>query len=483
MSTIALCLAPLARDSDTIGLRLDSDPRSTSVAGRVIDATGAVIVNATIRLREMASGRVHLLRSGADGQFSLEALSPGQYRVEMSSPGFQSAGLEFAVNEHERAVLSARLMVGMQSQQVTVESSVTAVQTQSSALGSVTGVPQMMPLNGRNYTQLLTLSAGAVPRMKTASASATPGAADTHVRSWFPESLYIAPEIITDRDGRASITIPIADNITTWRMAMTASTKSGALGSGTTSLKVFQDFFTEMDLPVTLTQGDEVSIPVAIYNYSGSRGNVRLHLEQNEWFSLDGDAAEKTVAVESNRVGASQFTIEAKHIGKFKLTLRSELDGGAKRADIVVREIEVVPNGREQTIAFNGRVESAASHTVTFPATALPEASTVLVRLYPGPLSQVVEGMDSLLRMPYGCFEQTSSSTYPNILALDYMKRTKKRVPEVGAKAESFIATGYQRLLTFEVRGGGFSWFGQAPANKILTAYGLMEFSDMSKRA
>jgi hypothetical protein len=42
-------------------------------------------------------------------------------------------------------------------------------------------------------------------------------------------------------------------------------------------------------------------------------------------------------------------------------------------------------------------------------------------------------------------------------------------------------SNGYQRLLTFEVPGGGFSWFGEAPANKILTAYGLMEFSDMAK--
>jgi uncharacterized protein YfaS (alpha-2-macroglobulin family) len=83
--------------------------------------------------------------------------------------------------------------------------------------------------------------------------------------------------------------------------------------------------------------------------------------------------------------------------------------------------------------------------------------------------------------MPGGCFEQTSSSTYPNVLALDYMKRTKKLTPEVHAKAEGFIANGYQRLLTFEVPGGGFSWFGQAPANKILTAYGLMEFFDMSQ--
>jgi hypothetical protein len=89
--------------------------------------------------------------------------------------------------------------------------------------------------------------------------------------------------------------------------------------------------------------------------------------------------------------------------------------------------------------------------------------------------------MDSILRMPGGCFEQTSSSTYPNVLALDYMKRTNKLTPEVHAKAEGYIANGYQRLLTFEVPGGGFSWFGQAPANKILTAYGLMEFNDMSK--
>src|SRR2546427_3895036 len=83
--------------------------------------------------------------------------------------------------------------------------------------------------------------------------------------------------------------------------------------------------------------------------------------------------------------------------------------------------------------------------------------------------------------MPGGCFEQTSSSTYPDILAMDYLKTSKKIAPEVQAKAEGFISLGYQRLVTFEVPGGGFSWFGQAPANKILTAYGLMEFSDMAK--
>ena len=141
----------------------------------------------------------------------------------------------------------------------------------------------------------------------------------------------------------------------------------------------------------------------------------------------------------------------------------------------------MIPNGREQNLVFNGRLENAVQHELDFPANSIPEASKIFVRLYPGPMSQVVEGMDTILRMPNGCFEQTSSSTYPNVLALDYMKRTKKLTPEVHAKAEGFIANGYQRLLTFEVPGGGFSWFGNAPANKILTAYGLMEFYDMSR--
>ncbi len=313
------------------------------------------------------------------------------------------------------------------------------------------------------------------------------GGGDTHVRSYFPEALYINPEIVTDGKGDASIEIPIADSITTWRMAMLASTETGALGTGTASLKVFQDFFVDLDLPVRLTQGDRVSLPVAIYNYTGGAGRVKLALKREDWFSLDqdsgkqGDDAEKSLEVEAGRVGGAQFTIDAKKIGKFKLTLTAHMDGAEGRDDVVVREIDVVPNGREQNLVFNGRLEKTVEHELKFPAHAIPDATSILVRLYPGPLSQVIEGMDSILSMPGGCFEQTSSSTYPNVLALDYMKRTKKLTPEVHAKAEGYIANGYQRLLTFEVPGGGFSWFGQAPANKILTAYGLMEFSDMAK--
>jgi uncharacterized protein YfaS (alpha-2-macroglobulin family) len=458
------------------------------IVGTISDPTGAVVPGASVEARHVSTGKTRIARTNANGQFSLSGVPAGDYVVQVSMAGFKIAEQKLTLQPCDRAVLSATLSVDASSQVVEVTSASPGVQfpavAQAGVPGGVAGgiiggrIRGDLPINNRSVMAMKVLKSEVINGQLAKESS---GSSAARVRSYFPEALYINPEIITDKDGRASIVIPMADSITTWRMAMIASTQHGALGTSTSSLKVFQDFFVDLDLPVTLTQGDRVSIPVAIYNYSGSPGDVDLHLEADSWFSLVDDVGEKSVTVESSRVGGSQFTLEAKRIGKFKLTLSARMKGGADRADIVVREIEVIPNGREQNLVFNGRLENTVQHKIDFPANAIPEASKIFVRLYPGPLSQVVEGMDSLLRMPYGCFEQTSSSTYPNVLALDYMKRTKKLTPEVHAKAEGYIANGYQRLLTFEVPGGGFSWFGSAPANKILTAYGLMEFYDMSK--
>ncbi len=480
-------------DGSSIGLNIEhgrgANNGRAEITGSVFDQSGAVIPDATIVARDRATGATRNARPDRNGQFTLSAMPAAGYDVQVSAPGFRGAAGKFFVGVRDRAVLTVVLRVAGATEQVEVTSASPMImptapppasrftRADGTHLGVAAGEVQQIAIMGRDAAELMKLmpgmAAAASPKSTSESASPAP-----RVRSYFPEALYINPEIITDGNGIASITIPLADSITTWRMAMMASTARGALGSGASSLKVFQDFFADIDLPVTLTQGDRVSIPVAVYNYSGASGSATLKLEENDWFRLVDDSAAKTVTVDSGRVGGSQFTIEAKRIGKFKLTLSARMND---RADIVVREIEVIPNGREQTLVFNGRLENAVRHEVRFPENSIPEASKIFVRLYPGPLSQVIEGMDALLRMPFGCFEQTSSSTYPNVLALDYMKRTKKLTPEVHAKAEGYIANGYQRLLTFEVPGGGFSWFGSAPANKILTAYGLMEFYDMSQ--
>ena len=485
--------SPPGPESTEIKVKLEHDRGPfngrAEIVGTVTDPSGAIVEGAKVELRSSVSRAKARATTDATGQFNFSGLPGGDYVVEVSMAGFKSASSQCTLRPRDRAVLSAVLAVGSTSEVVQVIATAPQLQTEAAA-GVIGGVPggvrngmfhgSPQPLRALNDRELMLAAADTAQSsaVLVKERSAPPA---SHVRSYFPEALYINPEIITDKDGRASILIPVADSITTWRLAMIASTQQGALGTSTSSLKVFQDFFVDLDLPVTLTQGDRVSIPVAIYNYSDSPGNVSLELRPDDWYALVDDVAEKSVAIEKARVGGSQFTVEAKRIGKFKLTLSARIEGAADRADIVVREIEVIPNGSEQSVVFNGHLENTVQHQVAFPANSIPDASKIFVRLYPGPMSQVVEGMDSILRMPNGCFEQTSSSTYPNVLALDYMKRTQKLTPEVHAKAEGYIANGYQRLLTFEVPGGGFSWFGSAPANKILTAYGLMEFYDMSR--
>src|SRR5438270_4653726 len=77
--------------------------------------------------------------------------------------------------------------------------------------------------------------------------------------------------------------------------------------------------------------------------------------------------------------------------------------------------------------------------------------------------------------------EQTSSSAYPNILVVDYVKKARVASPELLMKSEQYLNVGYQKLLTFERPGGGFDWWGNGEPLVWLSAYGLAEFTDMAK--
>ena len=305
---------------------------------------------------------------------------------------------------------------------------------------------------------------------------AAANAAPVRVREYFPETLLFEPALITDAQGSAALEVALADSITTWRMTTMVSAANGALGSKDAPIRVFQDFFVDIDLPLSLTQHDQVSIPVVLYNYLNENQAVRLKFEEAPWFKLGG-AAEQTIELAPNEVVSRYFPIEVVELGQHKLTVYAY---GAKLSDAIRREIEVRPDGEEQNVSFSDRLDGRITKTIAIPADAIDGASKILVRIYPGVFTQVVDGLDSMLQMPFGCFEQTSSVTYPNILVVQYMKETKQINPEIQMKAEGFINAGYQRLLSYEVAGGGFSWFGDAPANKVLTAWGVKEFTDMA---
>jgi hypothetical protein len=297
------------------------------------------------------------------------------------------------------------------------------------------------------------------------------------VRELFPETLLWRPELITDDSGRASLDIDLADSITTWRLTASAVTADGRLGAVQTSIRVFQPFFVDLNLPVALTRGDEVAIPVVVYNYLAKAQAMELKLDDAGWFERQTDATQR-LELAANEIRSTSFRIRVRTVGEQTLQVTAT---GSGVADAIKRGIEVVPDGRRIEQVTNGTLNAEQRITLNVPPEAIEGSAKAFLKLYPSTFSQLVEGLDGIFRMPSGCFEQTSSTTYPNVLALDYLKRTKTSAPEIDAKARQIIHLGYQRLIGFEIAGGGFDWFGRPPANVTLTAYGLMEFQDMAR--
>src|SRR5262249_35294996 len=72
------------------------------------------------------------------------------------------------------------------------------------------------------------------------------------LREYFPETLLWQPSVETDKQGRAQINFKLADNITTWKLAVIGSTEDGRIGSTETDIKAFQPFFVEHEPPRVL---------------------------------------------------------------------------------------------------------------------------------------------------------------------------------------------------------------------------------------
>lgn len=336
-----------------------------------------------------------------------------------------------------------------------------------------------VPAGGEVMAEMAMPASPAAPPVGLAETSAPP-----RVRRHFPETLLWQPELVTDDQGRAELEIPLADSITTWRLSATAVSGAGELGDVQLPVKVFQPFFVDLNLPVALTRHDEVSVPVVVYNYRDEPQTVALELKTADWFELldeKADATRQTLELGAGEIRSVYYRLRVLQVGRHPLQVTAQ---GGGVADAIERSIEVLPNGVKQELVQSGTLGAAGEPVVidvTIPEEVIPGSVAAFVKFHPTGFSQLVEGLDAIFRMPSGCFEQTSSTTYPNVLALDYLRARRSNLPHVEAKARQYIHLGYQRLLGFEVPGGGFDWYGNPPGKRALTAYGLMEFVDMAR--
>jgi Carboxypeptidase regulatory-like domain len=137
-----------------------------NISGTVTDASGAVIAGAQVVVTNTATGVSQTLASNDQGRYNAPDLVVGPYQVQASKSGFQTlVHKNISLTVGSQLVIDLTLPVGQAQQTVTVESAVTQVETQSTAISALVSAKQMvdLPLNGRNFEQLMNIAPGITP--------------------------------------------------------------------------------------------------------------------------------------------------------------------------------------------------------------------------------------------------------------------------------------------------------------------------------
>jgi CD109 antigen len=296
------------------------------------------------------------------------------------------------------------------------------------------------------------------------------------IRQYFPET-WLWQNVITDANGKATLKVTVPDTITTWMLRAVALSKDNGLGVAEDQLTAFQPFFLSADLPYSAIRGEEFPVSVAIYNYLDQPQSVLVQIDNADWFDLL-DESQKTVEIAPNEVGGVEFNIKPTQlgVGELKITARSN-----QAADAVIKTLIVEPEGVARENVQN-LVLSAGNNTVvdtSIPAIIVDGSGRAYIAVTSSYLTQTIDGLDALIQMPFGCGEQNMILFAPDVYITKYLKESGQLKPEIMAKAEKLMITGYQRELTYQRSDGSFSAFGDSDeqGSLFLTAFVLKCFS------
>jgi hypothetical protein len=407
------------------------------LAGKVTDRQGSIVQGCSIVLIDN-DGRFQKTATDKTGRFSFVSIRAGIYSVVAAKVGFT-----------QRYILGIQIAEG-KSKEIVI--------TLDHALNKTDVVEVNIQAADPTYTLM-----PAEPR----GPSATP-----RVRDYFPETLLWLPEIITDASGKAQVQFPLADTVTTWKIAVIASTMDGRMAEAENLSRTYQPFFIDFNPPQVLTEGDQIELPVVLRNYQNHPKQVRVSLGQNEWSTVQGDAI-KQANVPANGSVNTSFVIRAKKALE-KAAQRIVADAGGDR-DAIEKSMRIHPDGQEITNIYGSYISEPASINVSIPLAAIRGAWSSELRLYPNVSSLLLESAAVILQTPHGCAEQTISAGYANLLAWRFAHAAGVQDAQVEKRAMANVRMAVEALGRFKEDsfGTGIRYWEMGAPDAAVTAYAL----------
>lgn len=296
----------------------------------------------------------------------------------------------------------------------------------------------------------------------------------------FRETVFWQPSVQTDNTGKATVKFYVSDAITSFRATAEGVSAGGLPGRGDALITSKLPVSLAVKMPLEVSRGDRIKLPVTLTNETERTYDAAIATQFGAAFKVGGGIPAKVSLQPGER---KSFFADLEVVGDGKDAAAGKalvaIDTANLR-DEVSRQIKVVPLGFPQEISLSGTVDGKQSHKLNL-AGALPGTIEASLSLYPSPLATMVKGTEAIIREPYGCFEQASSANYPNIMVLAYLEENDAADPAIVERSMGMLDRGYKKLTGYESPKRGYEWFGGDPGHEALTAYGLMEFADMTK--
>ena len=288
-------------------------------------------------------------------------------------------------------------------------------------------------------------------------------------------TVYWNPDVKVGYTGRTEIEFASNQLISSFRVS--AEGFAGGSQPVAASAVYFTQlpFSMEVRLPNELVCGDKINLPLLLKNRTNKPigGVLKLAFPEGIENLTVNDS------VQSIMPGATKtlwFTLKMNKTGEGALKVAFAACG---HYDEIALPVKISASGFPVSLSFSGREMKKEygfemQHVVK-------NSLKIKATIYPNFVADMMSSIEGILQEPYGCFEQTSCTAYPNAMVLSYLREMKSQNSKLMARATDLLDRGYKRLTTFETPANGYEWFGSVPAHEGLTAYGLMEFADMKR--
>lgn len=198
------------------------------ITGVVTDSSGASVAGASVTATRIETGESVTAATNSKGSFTLLALPPGHYKVEVRQKGFKAYEKNDVIVDVNSALqINVSLTVGSASEKLEVQAEPVAVDTVATQIGAVIGdkAVQTLPLNGRSYTDLLALQPGVVPVSSCLGCSGTsfnPGTQEGNIsingQREDTNEFMVNGGIVNEARNNGTATIPNLDSIAEFRI-------------------------------------------------------------------------------------------------------------------------------------------------------------------------------------------------------------------------------------------------------------------------